>query len=199
MTQSREARAGHVPCVPWPIRSSLSDLALAGPRLGSALRADLDRTCVLSTWAGLHRGDTRRCTSDGKRPPPDLLLAQPWLLCAGWRRPPVRPPEGGLPQREEGAARAARAPREEAGSGGLTAASAARATREVAPGEEIATRPDPQYPLDATSKLDDIASPLVAGRATAKGRARLNTPLQPKTRVWDFDLPIEGGDRKLRW
>ena len=109
-----------------------------------------------------------RCTSDEERPPPNLLHERSALLCEGWRRPPVRPPGRGAPRREEGAARAERAPREGGGSGGLTAASAAPTALEAAPGEEIAAGSDTRYPLDRTAELDDVVLPLAAVGATAK-------------------------------
>jgi hypothetical protein len=146
-----------------------------------------------------------RCTSDAERPPPDLLLDHPWLLCEGWRRPPAAPLEGGLP-REKKARPALRARRARRAAPAAIAASAARTAFEDRSGATIATASDPQVPLDPcdtrSRRKPDGVLRLAARGATAKRRTHLsnsNTPLQAKTRVWDFDLQIEGVDRKLRW
>jgi hypothetical protein len=88
-------------------------LALAGPLLGlPSLRSGrLDRTAFCQLGPGSLVGDTRRCASDEKRPPPALVLERCGLLCAGWRRPGGRwvgtrcrraPREGNNPRKANG-------------------------------------------------------------------------------------------------
>jgi hypothetical protein len=181
--------------LPWP-----------APALGSAsLRLDRTAFCQLGPGSTEATRVAVSPTKSARLRTSSMNEARCYAQAGAGR--PSAPLEGGLPREKKARPALLRAPRPEGGSGGLAAASAARTTREVAPGDEIATGSDPQVPLDPAdtgssrapaaeaSEPSQPAPALAAGRATAKRgtRASNTSPAAENSRL-GFGLP----DRRPR-